>query len=100
MKKYLFYIDSMQMGGAQRVMNNLIDFFVEKGNEVGLINDIKPSLSEPEYEINTLVKRYYLDGESTSRLRKNLVRIKHLRTIIKQERPDCVISFLRPTNIR
>lgn len=100
MRKYLFYIDSMQMGGAQRVMNNLIDYFVEQGIEIGLINDIIPSQIEPEYIINKKVKRFFLDDGNTKGIRKNINRIKKLRNLIKKEKPDLVLSFLGPPNIR
>lgn len=40
MKKVLFYIDSMQKGGANRVMANLVDFFSKKNFNVILVNDI------------------------------------------------------------
>lgn len=100
MKKFIFYIDSMQMGGAQRVMNNLIDFFSDKGIAIKLINDIKPSDIEPEYAIDERVERIFLDESSLNGVKKNIHRIKKLRTIIKDEEPDLILSFLGPPNIR
>lgn len=102
MKKIIFYIDSMQMGGAQRVMNNLIDYFVCSGLDVVLVNDIVPLKHEPEYDINKKVKRVFLDNEQKQYkgIKKNLHRIKTLRRIIKKESPEIVLSFLGPPNIR
>lgn len=41
-RKYVFYIDSMQLGGANRVMANLVNHFSSMGAGVILINDIAP----------------------------------------------------------
>lgn len=37
MRKIILYIDSMQKGGANRVMANLADYFKEKGADVILV---------------------------------------------------------------
>ncbi|RGQ03165.1 glycosyltransferase [Blautia obeum] len=100
MKKIIFYIDSMQMGGAQRVMNNLIDYFVCCESEVILVNDIVPSREVPEYDINRKVKRLFLDEKQYSGIKKNIHRIKALRRILKEEAPEVVVSFLGPPNMR
>lgn len=98
--KYVFYIDSMQMGGAQRVMNNLIDYFVMCDIEIVLINDIAPSDNEPEYKINDKVKRLFLNNYTGNVFAKNIKRILDLRAIVKTEKPDLVLSFLGPPNVR
>ena len=81
-KKILFYIDCMQMGGANRVMANLVDYFDTK-----------------EYEVSASVDRVYLKN-SDNRLLKNYIRMRELRSIIKSEKPDTVVSFMGPPNIR
>lgn len=99
MKKICFYIGSMQKGGAQRVIANLCNFFATQ-KEVVLINDIRPIQGTPEYEINTEVKRYYLEDNYKNLLYKNFVRIKNLRKIIINEQPEVVLAFMGPPNIR
>ena len=47
-KTILLYIDSMQYGGAQRVMNNIADYYIENGIRVVLVNDIIPDKKFPE----------------------------------------------------
>lgn len=42
-QKLLFYIDSMQLGGAQRVMANLVEYFADTNTNVVLVNDIYPA---------------------------------------------------------
>lgn len=101
MKKIICYIDSMQMGGAQRVMANLTKHFVDSNVNVILVNDIVPEIGIPEYEIDSKVKRVFLDREKkTKGLKKNINRISALRKLVKKEAPDVVLSFIGPPNIR
>lgn len=100
MKKIVLYIDSMQKGGANRVMANLVDYFSNKEFDVVLVNDIISSTDIPEYEVNALAKRIILNETGTSRVFSNYKRIKNLRNIIRKEKPDCVLSFMGPPNVR
>lgn len=103
MNKLLVYIDTMQLGGAQRVLNNLMSYFAERGKRIILVNDVFPYPNAKEYVIDPRVQRRFLcEGLSSNAgtLGKNLHRIKRLRKIIKQEQPDTVVSFLGPPNIR
>ena len=96
--KIFLYIDCMQMGGANRVMANLSDYFQNTGHDVVLINDIKPVEGIPEYPVS--VKRVFLDPNRETAEFKNLKRITCLRKLVKKERPDVVVSFMGPPNIR
>ena len=102
MKKILFHIDSMQRGGANRVMANLTQFFSEKGYETILVNDAPPKAGDLEYDVPQKTERVFLlNGmECFGMLRKNFVRIKALRELIKKEKPDVVLSFMGPPNVR
>lgn len=100
MMKLFFYIDSMQKGGANRVMANLTDHFANHGYTVVLVNDIQSGQGEPEYPVNPLVKRVILDAHGSAKAISNLKRIAQIRKLIKAEKPDCVVSFLGPPNIR
>ncbi len=101
--KVFFYIDSMQLGGANRVMANLANHFSEYDNEVTLLNDIAPDPQKPEYQVSVDVRRVYLDSQmngNESRIQKSIIRIRNLRNLIKTEKPDIVVSFMGPPNIR
>lgn len=101
MKKIFLYIDSMQKGGAQRVMANLADHYAKKGTEVYLINDINPVPGILEYDINASVTRLFLDKANDLRgIKKNVNRIRALRRSVKSEKPDCIVSFVGPPNLR
>ena len=88
MKKVMFYIDSMQKGGANRVMANLVDYFSKNKYEVILVNDIISGDRVPEYEVNPLAKRIILNESGTNAIISNFNRIKKLRKIILEEKPD------------
>lgn len=100
MKKIIFYIDSMQKGGANRVMANLTDYFAKQNYDVILVNDIFPDKNYPEYKINNKVKRIFLNIESRSRIISNIKRILLLRKEILKSKTDVVVSFMGPPNIR
>lgn len=100
MKKIILYIDYMQRGGAQRVMNNLANYFVSQKIDTILINDFEIEDKTKEYKVCQDVKRYYLDKKNSNRVKKNFLRVNRLRKIIKHEKPDIVISFLGPPNFR
>ncbi len=102
MTKIICYIDSMQIGGAQRVMSNLAKHFIDSNINVILVNDIVPVDGVPEYKIDNRVKRVFLDKKKmkTNRLRKNIYRVSTIRKLVKKETPDVVLSFIGPPNIR
>ena len=87
--------------GAQRVMANLITYFSQKGYEVVLVNDFIRDEKLPHYEVPASVKRKYLRKSIEGNpVLKNIKRIFTLRKIIKQEKPDIVLSFLGRPNVR
>lgn len=91
----------MERGGAQRVVANLVQYFSEQRISTVLVNDFKLEDSKPQYTVNPAVKRYYLrDCLNGNVLLKNIERIVHLRRIIKEEKPDVVLSFLGRPNER
>lgn len=99
-KKIVFYIDSMELGGAQRVMSNLVNYFSKlEGFKVILLTDII-SPNEKEYKINENVIRLQTSWSKSNVLFKNIQRIISIREIIRKEKCDILVSFLGPPNIR
>ncbi len=88
----------MQRGGANRVMAVLCNHFI-KDAEIVLVNDIVPDKSKSEYVIEKKVKREFLDANIDHK-NTNFHRIKELRRIIREEKPDAIISFMCPPNVR
>lgn len=101
LKKIVMYIDTLAHGGAQRVMVNLAEYFNAIGVEVILINDFALESSQAQYQVSPEIKRYYLrKSVSGNLILKNLERIIRLRKVIKNEKSDCVLSFLGRPNKR
>ncbi len=80
----------MYRGGAERVMSLLVNEMSKK-YDVVLINDVRPILNE--YKVDERVKRIFLEELGKGK-KGNLLRLKWLRDIIKNEKPDALISFL------
>ncbi len=99
MKKIMFYINSIDYGGAERVISNLSALFAESGYESILVTSY---YSEHEYVLSPSVRRLSLEGEEVqqSRIKRNLSRIKKLRTLCKKEKPDVLVSFMKEPNFR
>lgn len=99
-KRLIFYIDAMYLGGANRVMANLANYFSGIVERAILVNDIRPEQGWEEYKIEPEVQRLFLQRKKTNRLTKNIFRIFDLRRLVKKEKPDVIISFMGPPNIR
>lgn len=100
MKKAILYIDSMQRGGAQRVMSVLSKFLSDRGIYTVLVNDIIPEEGKAEYSVDSRVHRVFLDKNTKPGKSKNIARVIGLRRLVKKENPDVILSFMGPPNYR
>ncbi len=102
MRKIAFYIDSMGLGGANRVMANLVSYFHNTGYDVCLINDVSLTGEDEEYPIPEGIKRYFIDddGKHNGFIGKQLHRLKAIRKIVKDNEAEVIVSFMGPPNIR
>ena len=95
-----FMIGSLTKGGSERVMTNLIDYFIGQGHKVTLVTQYK---KENEYPLNEQAKRILSDitEEETgrSRILNFIKRFHKLRRIWKRERPDVILVFIGKNNI-
>lgn len=100
--KLLFVIGSLQGGGAEGVMCTLANEMAARGNQVTLVvEELKSaySLSEKvhliegtDWEYDTFVGP--LPARIYKKIANRFLDYKHLRRIIKAEKPDLVMSFL------
>lgn len=99
MKKLFFYINTIGNGGAERVIVNLASEFAKLDYEVAIITSFK---ADWEYPVAQNVKRFLLEDKPTESgfLKRNLSRVKKLRKICKEEKPDVLISFMAEPNFR
>lgn len=90
--KILFCLGSMGNGGAERVVSNLSNYFIEN-NDVSIV---VTKNEKPYYELNSKINYYMLDENSKSSnfLIRTIKRVSLLRKILKKIKPDIIISLL------
>lgn len=89
--KLVMCIPQLIKGGAERVICNLANYFVNK-NEVYII-----SLRnyEVEYVLDSRINILYVDEKNdTNKIKKFFYRIKRFKKIIGDINPDLILSFL------
>lgn len=100
-QKIMFHLNSLGKGGAERVVSLLANQFVKNGVEVVIATEW---YSEEEYDLEPQVKRIHAGlseaEENASRIAKQWFRIKNLRKVLLQEKPDVLISFCVKANYR
>ena len=98
-KTLMFYINSLNRSGAQRVLVQLAGRFAAAGWRSVLVTSF---VSKEEYPLPPGVERISIEQEQLrqSALRRNLSRIAALRTLIRQYAPAALISFMAEPNFR
>jgi len=104
--KILFAINTLEKGGAERVVSNLTSYLA-KQNEVAIMMLEKQEIA---YKINENVKLYYAVEEKKYSKIKILRRIKkvfvifeqilNMRRKIKEINPEVIVSFLPDMSLR
>lgn len=101
MRKIVFHLNSMERGGAERVVANLSEQFAAHAYKVYIATEWR---GEDEYEIDSRVTRVHVGlsekQEHDGRVKKFLDRIVNLRRFLKEVKPDIVIAFARKANYR
>lgn len=101
MHTIVFHLNSLERGGAERVVTNLAKQFVENGYEVYIATEWT---GEEEYEIDPRIHRVHVGltsrQEKDGRIGKFIDRIVNLRKFLKEIKPDIVIAFARKANYR
>lgn len=96
MQKIAFHLNSLQQGGAERVVSNLANRFAKEGYEVVIATEW---YGTDEFALDQKVRRVHIgltkEDENRSRISKMLRRIWYLRRFMKKEKPDVVVAFTR-----
>ena len=96
MQKIAFHLNSLQQGGAERVVSNLANRFAKEGYEVVIATEW---YGTDEFALDQKVRRIHVglteEDENRGRISKMLRRIWYLRRFMKKEKPDVVVAFTR-----
>lgn len=99
--KILFHLNSLGLGGAERVVSILSNALCQEGHTVVLATEWT---SEREYALEDSIKRVHVGlsdaQENKGRISKIVLRHLNLRNCIQKEKPDLVISFCVKANYR
>lgn len=101
-RSIVFFIDSISGGGAERICTLLANSFSLRAYKVTVVT-IKAALST-DYFLSPEVHRVSLAAERKSSsllhaIKNNAALLLKLRKILKNEQPDCVISFMPRGNV-
>lgn len=97
--KIFMVIPTINMGGAERVASQLSNLWANEKHDVHLVLLAK---SEDFYKINEKVKIHRLGFENKGLISKLFSEIRtffKMRKLLKNERPDFVLSFMTKYNI-
>lgn len=96
--KIVFYINTLGGGGAERVVATLAKALSDF-NEVIVVNSYPV---DKEYNLNDRIKHVYLEKNNTATnfVSRNIGRVLRLRKLLKNEKPDVLISFMAEPNYR
>lgn len=101
MAKIVFHLNCLEQGGAERVVTNLAAQFASDGYDVIVATEW---VAENEFILDKQVRRIHVglrpQDEKKNRVSKYLLRIKYLRELLKQEKPDILIAFAHLANYR
>ena len=93
--KIAFHINSLGLGGAERVVTNLANSFAKDGFEVVIATEWT---ADEEYVLDDSVKRVHVglkkSDEKKTRAVKFIKRVQYLHDFMKTEKPDVLIAFM------
>ena len=94
--KLLFYINVLSHGGAERVISNVATMMSERGHQCVLATSYP---LENEYHLGKKVLRYNLvQLPITNFFKRNIYLTYKLRSLLKKEKPDILVSFMAEPN--
>ena len=98
-RKILLYCSSLIKGGTERVVVNLAEYLWKQGVQVVVVTQYR---HEQEYvlpkEISRILSEPTAEELPGKRIGNFLARYHKLRRIFKEQRPDCILSFIGKNN--
>ena len=101
-RKICFYISTLRLGGAERVIYNLAEHFHRRGAKVTVVTTFRKT-TEKEFPLSDGIKRV-LSEPGKEELRGGRIanfraRFNKLREIWRTEAPDVIVSFVGKNNV-
>ncbi|MFK7861171.1 MAG: glycosyltransferase family 4 protein [Granulosicoccus sp.] len=101
-RSLLFFLYTLDGGGAERVASQLSSFWASNEVQVSLVTIT--GASSNDYLIDSRINRITLELDGTAKtpvgtIVSNLKRIIALRRVIRQKQPDVLLSFITEANI-
>ena len=101
MKSIAFHINTLDQGGAERVVSNLANAFAKEGYEVYIATEW---YGKNEYPLDERVQRINVglkeEDEEKGRIKKALLRKQYLREFLEEKKPDVLVAFGHGSNYR
>ena len=101
MKTIAFHVSSLAQGGAERVVANLANRFVQDGFNVYVATE---EYGNNEFTLDPKVKRIHVglkeEDEKKNRIVKFLLRVKYLKSFVEEYKPDVLVAFAHRCNYR
>lgn len=90
--KIIFCLGSLSKGGAERVVCNLSNYFISRGDKVEII---VTRLRKKEYYLDKDINVIALDSTKPLKMFRNLRRVRKLYHLVLDYEPDLVFCFLQ-----
>ncbi len=94
-----FLIASLAGGGAEKVLADLANVYAKKGLKVRVVTLDDAAVRPDAYLLDPEVDRLSLLSSSRGFLSKHVMRTKKLRALLRETKPDVLVSFATPSNI-
>ena len=95
-RKIVFHLNCLEQGGAERVVTNLANRFAKEGYQVIIATEW---YGENEFQVDPKVRRVHVGLREADQKKHHLIqfllRVKYLKKLLKEEKPDILIPFAR-----
>ena len=92
-------IGSLSKGGSERVMCNLIQYFIEHNHQVTLVTQYKGNDEYPlDDRVNRIISDINPERVGNNRVLNFIRRFQKLQNIWKTEKPDAILVFIGKNN--
>lgn len=98
--KILFFVSSLNAGGAERVAVTLANAWGRRGDQVCLVPAYSKGSGNSFYELDSRVELVWLSHRMRrSYLPGPLAKIRAMRALVQEKQPDLIVSFLTNVNV-